>query len=66
MAENRATDAAQLLARAVAADRDPHVLYLLAAAQRAAGQADAAAATLVEFEPLAGKTRRQTSSRNST
>jgi len=34
---------------AVAADRDPHVLYLLAAAQRAAGQADAAAATLVEF-----------------
>jgi tetratricopeptide (TPR) repeat protein len=55
MAENRATDAAQLLARAVAADRDPHVLYLLAAAQRAAGQADAAAATLVEFEPLAGQ-----------
>ncbi len=53
VAQNRASDAVQLLLQATALDRDPHALYQLAAAQQAAGQMGEARATLEEFEKLA-------------
>jgi len=53
MAQNRASDAVQLLMQSSSIDRDPHVLYELAKAQEAAGEAKGASATYVEFEKLA-------------
>ena len=52
-AQNRPGDAVQLLLQATTLDRDPHVLYQLAAAQQAAGQTEEARATLFEFKKLA-------------
>ena len=52
-AQNRPVDAVQLLLQATTLDRDPQVLYQLAAAQQAAGHAPQARATLLEFEKLA-------------
>jgi tetratricopeptide (TPR) repeat protein len=54
LAENRAKDAVALLTQAAQLDSDPHTLYALAAAQRAAGQPAEARAAFAEFERLAG------------
>ena len=59
-AQNRPGDAAQLLLLATTLDRDPHVVYQLAAAQQAAGQTQEARATLLEFEKLANDPQRAT------
>ncbi len=53
MAQNRAADAVQLWMQAALLDKDPHVLYELAAAQKAAGQSNDARATYAQFEKLA-------------
>ena len=55
MAENRASDAIQILTQASSIDNDPHVLYELAKAQEAAGQVKEARATYAEFEKLASE-----------
>ena len=53
MAQNRASDAVQLWMQAAQIDKDPHILYELARAQEAAGQAQNAHATFAQFESLA-------------
>jgi len=53
MAQNRASDAVQLWMQAARIDKDPHILYELAGAQEAAGQAQDARATYAQFEKLA-------------
>jgi tetratricopeptide (TPR) repeat protein len=53
MAQNRVSDAIQLWIQAARIDRDPHILYELARAQEAAGQALDAHATYAQFENLA-------------
>jgi tetratricopeptide (TPR) repeat protein len=53
MAQNRTGEAVQLLTQAAQMDRDPHVLYQLAKAQRVAGKASEARSTFREFEKLA-------------
>jgi tetratricopeptide (TPR) repeat protein len=53
MAQNQANEAVQLLIQAISVDHDPHVLYELAKAQQAAGQATESRATYAEFEKLA-------------
>ena len=55
MAQNRASDAVQLLMQASSIDNDPHALYELARAQEAAGQAKEARAIYAEFERLASE-----------
>ena len=55
MAQNRAHDAVQLLMQSTSIDNDPHALYELARAQKAAGQAKDARATYAEFEKLASE-----------
>ena len=50
MGQTRANDAVLLWTHAASIDRDPHVLYELAKAQEAAGQAVDARATLARFE----------------
>ena len=55
MAQNRASDAVQLLKRATSVDRDPHVLYTLARALEAAGEDREARATYAEFKQLASE-----------
>jgi len=52
-AQNRASDAVQLLSEAASLDHDPHTLYELARTQEAAGQGRDARATFAEFEKLA-------------
>jgi tetratricopeptide (TPR) repeat protein len=52
MAQNRPSDAAQLLQQATALNHDPHILFQLATAQQAAGQLDQAHASFEEFERL--------------
>jgi len=53
MAQNRAGDAVQLWMQAARIDKDPHILYELARAQEAAGQAQDAHATNAQFQTLA-------------
>ncbi len=53
MAQNRAGDAVELLLMSASLDRNPHVLFELATAQQAAGQAPQARTTLEQFEKLA-------------
>ena len=60
MAQNRASDAVQLLMQATSIDNDPHALYELARAQEAAGQPKDARATYAEFENLASEPGRAT------
>jgi tetratricopeptide (TPR) repeat protein len=60
MGQNRANDAVQLLLQTASVDNDPHVLYELAKAQEAAGQAGEAHASYVEFEKTAGEPERAT------
>ncbi len=60
MAQNRASDAVQLLMQATSIDNDPHALYELARAQEAAGQPRDARATYAEFEKLASEPGRAT------
>ena len=60
MAENRASDAVQLLMQVSSIGNDPHALYELARAQEAAGQAKEARATYAEFEKLASEPGRAT------
>jgi tetratricopeptide (TPR) repeat protein len=55
MAQNRASDAVQLLMQATSIDNDPHARYELARAQEAAGQSKDARATYAEFEKLASE-----------
>jgi tetratricopeptide (TPR) repeat protein len=55
MAENRASDAVQLLMQVSSIDNDPHVFYELGRAQEAAGQVKEARATYAEFEKLASE-----------
>ena len=55
MAQNRASDAVQLLMQASSIDNDPHTLYELARAREAAGQAKEARAIYAEFERLASE-----------
>ncbi len=55
MAQNRASDAVQLLIQASSIDNDPHILYELAKAQEAAGQTKEAHATYAEFEKSASE-----------
>jgi tetratricopeptide (TPR) repeat protein len=52
MAQNRASDAVQLLKQASSIDHDPHVLYVLARAQESNGEAREARATYAEFKQL--------------
>jgi tetratricopeptide (TPR) repeat protein len=52
MAQRRFTDAAQFWMSAAHIDHDPHVLFQLAAVQKAAGQAQEARATNEDFEKL--------------
>jgi tetratricopeptide (TPR) repeat protein len=49
----RPDEAVQLWKQAAQADKDPHLLYELAAAEQAAGQQGGARSTLAEFEKLA-------------
>jgi tetratricopeptide (TPR) repeat protein len=60
MAQNRASDAVQLLMQASSIDNDPHAIYELARAHEAAGQAKEARATYAEFEKLASEPGRTT------
>jgi len=53
MAQNRVSDAIQLWMQATRIDKDPHILYELAKAQEAKGQARDARATFAQFENLA-------------
>jgi tetratricopeptide (TPR) repeat protein len=53
MAQNRVSDAIELWTRAARIDKDPHILYQLARAQEAAGQAQDANATYAQFGNLA-------------
>ncbi len=55
MAQNRASDAVQLWMQSTSIDNDPHALYELAGAQKAAGQTQDARATYAEFEKLASE-----------
>ncbi|HEY0795537.1 MAG TPA: tetratricopeptide repeat protein [Acidisarcina sp.] len=55
MARERPADAVALLLQATPVDKNPHVLYQLAAAQKAAGQSNEAATTFANFERLADK-----------
>ena len=55
MAQNRASDAVQILMQVSSIDNDPHDLYELARAQEAAGQAKEARTTYAEFEKLASE-----------
>jgi tetratricopeptide (TPR) repeat protein len=54
MAQRRAGDAVQLWMQAASMDKDPHVLYELAAAQEVAGRSNDSRATYAKFEKLAG------------
>jgi tetratricopeptide (TPR) repeat protein len=60
MAQNRASDAVQLLMQATSIDNDPHVLYEMARAQEAAAQSKDARATYAEFEKLASEPEKAT------
>ncbi len=53
MAQNRASDAAQLWMQAAKLDPNPHVLYQLARAQEASGKSAEPRATYAEFEKKA-------------
>jgi tetratricopeptide (TPR) repeat protein len=53
MAQNRASDAAQLWTQAKTVDHNPHVAFELAKSEEAAGQMQEAHSTLAEFEKLA-------------
>jgi tetratricopeptide (TPR) repeat protein len=63
MAQNRVSDAVQLWMQAARIEKNPHILYELARAQEAAGQAQDAHATYAQFENLASApdTARETS-----
>ena len=62
MGQHRFSDAAQLWMSAARIDHDPHVLFQLAAAQEAAGQAEEARSTYAEFEKLANAANTTTDS----
>jgi len=62
MAQNRVSDAVQLWMQAARIDKDPHILYELARAQEAAGQAKDAHATYEQFENLASAPEKATDS----
>ncbi len=62
MGQHRFSDAAQLWMSAARIDHDPHVLFQLAAAQDAAGQAEEARSTYAEFEKLANAANTTTDS----
>ena len=53
LTQNRVSDAVQLWMQATQIDKDPHILYELARAQEASGQAQNAHATYAQFENLA-------------
>ena len=55
LAQHRPADALTLLQRASQMDHDPHVLYLLSAAQSAAGNHSESQATSAQFERLASQ-----------
>jgi tetratricopeptide (TPR) repeat protein len=52
MAQNRASEAVQLLRQAASINHDPHVLFALARAQEAEGEAREALTTYAEFKQL--------------
>jgi tetratricopeptide (TPR) repeat protein len=52
MAQNRASDAVQLLRQPASINHDPHVLFALARAQEAEGEAREALTTYAEFKQL--------------
>ena len=62
MGQRRFNDAAQLWISESRIDHDPHVLFQLAAAQEAAGQAQDARATYADFEKLANAPQTATDS----
>jgi tetratricopeptide (TPR) repeat protein len=62
MAQNRVSDAIQLWMEAARIDKDPHILYELARAREAAGQAQNAHATYAQFENLASAPEKATDS----
>jgi tetratricopeptide (TPR) repeat protein len=62
MSQNRTNEAIQLWAQVSRVDRDPHVLYELARAQKAAGRISEARATYAEFEKLANAPESSTDS----
>ncbi len=62
MAQHRFNDAAQLWTKAARIDHDPHVLFQLAEAQEASGQAQEARATYAEFAKLANAPQSATDS----
>ena len=60
LAQNRASDAVQLLMQAEKIDSNPHTLYRLARAQQAAGQSIEAQASFAKFRSLASEPGRTT------
>jgi tetratricopeptide (TPR) repeat protein len=60
LAQNRASDAVQLLMQAEKIDSNPHTLYRLARAQQAAGQSIDAQASFAKFRRLASDPGRTT------
>src|ERR1700739_1315501 len=60
MAQNQVSDAVQLWMKAARVDKDPHILYELARAQEAAGQAGDVHATYAQFKNLATAPERAT------